>query len=68
MKLSKVVEVGAALGAATLAGFNAVRNYKEAQEEHKHKGFKPGHIALYSSLFATGLAIWDIKRHHRAAA
>lgn len=66
MKFSKL----AALGAATLVGLNALKHHREEEErKHEHrKLFKPAHIALYSSLFATGLAIWQIKKHHHAAA
>jgi hypothetical protein len=67
MKLSKVVT----LGAATLIGFNALkRDHEESEHKHEHGKlpFKPAHIALYTSLFATGLAIWDMKKHHHAAA
>jgi hypothetical protein len=34
MKVSKIAEIGAALGAATLAGLNAMK-HKHNKEEHK---------------------------------
>lgn len=66
MKLRTV----ATLGAATLVGFNALKHHRE-EEAHKHEHktlFNPAHIALYSSLFAAGLAIWEIRKHHHVAA
>jgi hypothetical protein len=68
MKLSKIAEIGAALGAATLAGMNT---YQHRQKEHNHKKslFTQDHIALYSSLIAAGLALWEIRKHrHHAVA
>jgi hypothetical protein len=71
MKLSKIAEIGAAVGAATLAGINTYEHKKEEHEhkEHNHKKllFTKDHIALYSSLFAAGLALWEIKKHHHVA-
>lgn len=67
MKLAKI----ATLGAATLLGLNALKHHREeeARKHEQHKTlFNPAHIALYSSLFAAGLAIWEIKRHHHVAA
>lgn len=68
MKLSRLVEIGA----ATVIGLNAVLQHERKEEhkktEHGKSLFKPRHIVLYSSLAATGLAIWNITRHHHAAA
>lgn len=60
----------ATLGAATLVGLNALKHHREEEErkhEHRKSLFNPAHIALYSSLFATGLAIWEIRKHHHVA-
>lgn len=68
MKLSKIAEITAAVGAATIAGVNT---YQHAHKEHNHKKsfFTNDHIALYSSLIAAGLALWEIKKHrHQLAA
>jgi len=67
MKLSKVVETGAAIGAATLAGINAFYRTRKEQKIKKSL-FTRDHIALYSSLFAAGLALWEIRKHHHAGA
>jgi hypothetical protein len=65
MKLSRVVEVITALGAATVVGLEALNHkHKEEEEKHKKSFFKHDHIALYSSLIATGLALWELKKHH----
>ncbi len=69
MKLSKIAEIGAALGAATLAGLNVLKQ-KPKKEEHKKALLKPHHLALCSFFIAAGLALWDMKRlhdHHLAA-
>lgn len=63
MKVSKIAEIGAALGAATLAGLNAMK-HKHKKEEHKKPLLRPHHVALCSSFIAAGLALWDMKRHH----
>ena len=71
MKLSRVVKIVTALGAATLVGLETLQHkHKEKEEEEKRKKslFKHDHIALYSSLIATGLALWELKRHHHHAA
>jgi len=62
MKLNKIAEITAAVGAAALAGINT---YQHKQKEHNHKRsfFTQDHIALYSSLLAAGLALWEIKKH-----
>jgi len=67
MKLSKIAEITTAVGAAALAGVNA---YQHKQKEHKCKKslFTHDHIALYSSLIAAGLALWEIKKHHHQLA
>ncbi len=67
MKLSKIAEISAAVGAATLAGINT---YQHKHKEHNHKKslFTQDHIALYSSLIAAGLALWEIKKHHHQMA
>jgi hypothetical protein len=71
MKLSTLAEIGATVGTATLIGLNTLQHKRE-EEERKHDKkkslFTPGRIVLYSSLFATGLAIWEIKKHHHVAA
>ena len=71
MKLSKLAEIGAALGTATLVGLETLQhNHHEKEENHKKEHHRSvfRHIALYSSLIATGLAIWQIKKHHHLAA
>lgn len=67
MKLSKIAEIGAAVGAAALTGVNT---YQHKHKEHNHKKsiFTQDHLALYSSLIAAGLALWEIKKHRRLAA
>jgi hypothetical protein len=71
MKLSTLAEIGATLGTATLIGVNTLKHKRE-EEERKHERkkslFTPGRIVLYSSLFATGLAIWEMRKHHHVAA
>lgn len=68
MKLSKFAEIGTTLGAATLVGLNALQHKRKEEEEKKHKHSIFGRIAFYSSLIAAGLALWDMKKHHHAAA
>lgn len=69
MKLSKIAEIGAAIGAAALAGVNTYQHkVKEHKENHKKLLFTQDHIALYSSLIAAGLALWEIKKHHHQLA
>lgn len=63
MKLNRFVEIGAAVGAATLAGVNAYQ-HRQKELNHKKSFFTQDHIALYSSLIAAGLALWEIKKHH----
>jgi len=67
MKLSRIAEIGAVIGAATLAGINAYQ-HKRKQNSNKRSLFTRDHIALYSSLAAAGLAIWEIKKHRRLTA
>lgn len=69
MKLSKLAEIGATLGAATLVGLNVLQhNFKEEQEkEHKKFLLRPRHVVLCSSLVAAGLALWQMRRRHAAA-
>lgn len=65
MKLGKVIEIGAAIGAATLVGLNTLqRKLKEKEESNKKSRFTSDHFALCSSLAAAGLALWEIKKHH----
>lgn len=65
MKLDRIIEVGATIGAVTLVGIEALQ-HKHKEEEAKKA--RPHNIALYSSLLAVGLALWDIKRHRHAHA
>jgi hypothetical protein len=68
MKLSKIAEISAAVGAATLAGINT---YQHKHKEHNERKslLTHDHIALYSSLIAAGLALWEIRKHrHQLAA
>lgn len=67
MKLGKLGEIGATIGAATIVGLNALQR-KHKEEELKKSHFKPRHIVLYSSLVAAGLALWRMSRHHHSAA
>lgn len=67
MKLSKIAEIGAAVGAITLAGINS-RQHKHKENNHKKSLFSKDHVALYSSLIAAGLALWEIKKHHHQLA
>jgi hypothetical protein len=63
MKLGKLAEVGAKLGAATLVGLNEFRH--QSKEEKPRKSFlKSHHTALCSLLIVVGLALWQIKKHH----
>ena len=71
MKLSKLAEVGAALATATLVGVETLQhNHKEEEhkKEHKKSFVKFRHIALWSSVIATGLAFWEMRKHHHLAA
>jgi hypothetical protein len=69
--LSRILDVGAALGAATLVGLNAFRHKrqenKRKEEERKKSLLRPG-IALGLSAMAAGMALWEIKEHHHLAA
>ncbi len=65
LKLGKLTEIGATLGAAALAD---VLQHKRKEEERKKSLLRPRHIVLYSSLVAAGLALWEIKKHHDLAA
>lgn len=67
MKLSRLVDIGVTIGAATLIGLDALQ-HKHKEEEAKKVSARPHHIALYSSLIAVGLALWDIKRHRHSHA
>jgi len=67
MKLREIGETVATLGAATLVGLNALQKKRKEAEEHKNKKSVFRHIAFYS-LLATGLALWEIKKHHHHAA
>lgn len=67
MKLSKLVDIGVTIGAAALVGLNALQ-HKHKEEETKRVLSRRHHVALYSSLIAVGLALWDIKRHHHLGA
>lgn len=67
MKLSKIAEISAAVGAAALAGVNTFR-HEQKRHEHRKSLFTQDHLALYSSLIAAGLALWEIKKHRRLAA
>ena len=67
MILRKLGETVATLGAATLVGLNALQRKRKEAEEHKNKKSVSRHIVFYS-LLATGLALWEIKKHHHAAA
>ncbi len=70
LKLSRAIDVGAALGAATLVGLNALRHErkeKKRKEEERRSLVRPG-IALGLSVVAAGLALWDLKKHHHLAA
>jgi hypothetical protein len=72
MKLNTLAEIGATLGTATLIGLNTLQHKREEEDKPKHDNkkslFTPGRLVLYSSLFATGLAIWEIRKHHHVAA
>ena len=72
MTLRRVAEIGAALGTATLAGLNVLQHnhHKEQKRKAKHNhlpAIRLGHVALCSSLIATGLALWELKKDHHAA-
>jgi len=67
MKLREIGKTVATLGAATLVGLNALQKKRKETEEHKNKKSVFRHIAFYS-LLATGLALWEIKKHHHHAA
>jgi hypothetical protein len=60
MKLSRLIEISATTGAATLVGLDAL--------EAKGVQTRRRHVALYSSLIAVGLALWDTERHHHSGA
>lgn len=67
MKLGKVIEIGTAVGAATLVGLNTLQHRlkeKEEKENHRKSWFTGDHFALCSSLVAAGLALREIKKHH----
>jgi hypothetical protein len=66
MKWSKVAEIGATLGTATLIGLNILQHKREEEQKHEHKRtlLRPRHIVLGSSLVAAGLALWQMNRHH----
>jgi hypothetical protein len=66
MQTKKVIEIGAAIGAATLVGLNTLQHkLKEKEENNKTSRFTGDHWALCASLAAAGLALWEIKKHHR---
>ena len=60
--MGRLAEIGTTLGTATLIGLNTLQHKRE-EDQCKH-----GRLVLYSSRFATGLAIWEIKKHHHVAA
>jgi hypothetical protein len=64
MKWCKIIEAGAAVGAATLAGVNAYQHKRE-ENNRKKSLFTKDHIALYSALIAAGMALWEIKKHQQ---
>jgi len=55
-KLSKLGEVAASLGAATLVGWHAFQ-YKRKEKKPKEIVARPHHITLCSSLITAGLAL-----------
>jgi hypothetical protein len=67
MTLRKLAEIGVKLGAATLVGLDELQ-HKHQEEKPKKWSLRPSHIVLCSSLMVAGLALWQIKKHHRLSA
>jgi len=61
-RFKKIVSVGA----AAIAGFNALK-HRQKDEQTRKLELASHYITLCSSLITAGLAIWELRQHHFSA-
>jgi len=62
-KLKKLVSVGA----AAMVGLNALRHHRK-DDKARRMELASHYLTLCSSLITAGVAVWELRQHHRVNA